>query len=166
MIADQNGIDFGTKACRFGYFSGPSSREAQFGWLAAWLVGWGRPAGHMGCMLFIHLGVLLVGGLVGGLAGWLAARLNGWLGGWQVGWLAGWNWENSQRIVNQNCVDFCLKTCRFGHLLAHPRGTHMLAGRLGGRLVGWLATTLRQKCGGLHTRYLPQQLSYPCHIMT
>ena len=51
----------------------------------------------MGCMLFIHLGVLLVGGLVGGLAGWLVARLNGWLGGWQVGWLAGWTWEKSQK---------------------------------------------------------------------
>ena len=74
------------------------------------------------------------------MAGWVAGRLDGWLVGFG---------RNPSRIVNPNCVDFCLKTCRFGHLLAHPRGTHMLAGRLGGRLVGWLATTLRQKCAPL-----------------
>ena len=57
MIADQNCIDFGTKSFRFGQFSGPSYREAHSGWRAAWLGGWGRPAGHMGCMVSIQVGV-------------------------------------------------------------------------------------------------------------
>ena len=57
MIADQHGIGFGIKAYRFGNFSGPSYREAHSGWPAAWLDGWGRPAGHIGCMLFIQVGV-------------------------------------------------------------------------------------------------------------
>ena len=35
MIADPNGIDFGTKTYRFGHFSGPSYRGAHAGWPAA-----------------------------------------------------------------------------------------------------------------------------------
>ena len=39
MIADPNGIDFGTKTYRFGHFSGPSYRGAHAGWPAALLGG-------------------------------------------------------------------------------------------------------------------------------
>ena len=39
MIADPNGIDFGTKTYRFGHFSGPSYRGAHAGWPAARLGG-------------------------------------------------------------------------------------------------------------------------------
>ena len=38
-------------------FPGHPTGRAHSGWPAAWLGGWGRLAGHMGCMLFIQVGV-------------------------------------------------------------------------------------------------------------
>ena len=43
MIADPNGIDFGTKTYRFGHFSGPSYRGAHACWPAARLGGTSKP---------------------------------------------------------------------------------------------------------------------------
>ena len=43
MIVSQNCIDFDTKTCRFGHFSGLSYRGAHAGWPAGWLGMFGRP---------------------------------------------------------------------------------------------------------------------------
>ena len=66
----------------------------------------------------------MVGWVVGWLAGWPAGWPAGWLVGWLAGWLVGFG-KNPQMIVSQNCIDFCSKTYRFGHISSQSEwGTH------------------------------------------
>ena len=129
MIADQNGNDFCNKSCRFGYFSGPSYREAHSGWRAAWLGGWGRPAGHMGCMLFIQVGVAH--------KRFRAARLAQsapWRSPWPSMLEDNAQYQTSPKRSLTKMVSILLPNRTDSDTFpAHPTGRHILAGRL----LGW-----------------------------
>ena len=105
MIADPNGIDFGTKTYRFGHFSGPSYRGAHAGWPAALLggqLGFLETYVNQGARAFcLHVN-RRPHSQPGAHAGWPAVLLGG-----QLGFL--------EAYVNQGARAFCLHVNRRPH---------------------------------------------------
>ena len=117
MIADPNGIDFGTKTYRFGHFSGPSYRGAHAGWPAALLggqLGFLETYVNQGARAFcLHVN-RRPHSQPGAHAGWPAALLGG-----QLGFL--------EAYVNQGARAFCLHVNR----RPHSQPANKLSARLG-----------------------------------
>ena len=117
MIADPNGIDFGTKTYRFGHFSGPSYRGAHAGWPAALLggqLGFLETYVNQGARAFcLHVN-RRPHSQPGAHAGWPAALLGGQL------WFL-------EAYVNQGARAFCLHVNRRPH--SQPANTR--SARLG-----------------------------------